>query len=78
MPQEGRIEVQVAALVVRMLDRERIKVVSTVADPPALSAVDLAQIQQQSARLHAAFIDRTAGMEILTAEDLKACIRSLC
>ena len=50
----------------------KIKVVSRVSDPPAtLSASDLTRIQQESERLHAAFTQRTAGMEILTVDDLK-------
>ncbi|HWU87415.1 MAG TPA: hypothetical protein VN253_09075 [Kofleriaceae bacterium] len=49
----------------------KIKVVSKVSDPPALSAADLARIQQESERLHTAFTKRTASMEILTADDLK-------
>jgi len=49
----------------------KIKVVSKVSDPPALSAADLARIQQESQRLHDAFMARTASMEILTVDDLK-------
>ena len=49
----------------------KIKVVSTVSDPPALSPIDLTRIQQESQRLHEAFTARTASMEILTVDDLK-------
>ncbi len=49
----------------------KIKVVSKVSDPPALSAADLTRIQQESVRLHTAFTERTASMEILTVDDLK-------
>ncbi len=49
----------------------KIKAVSKVSDPPTLSAADLTRIQQESERLHTAFTERTAGMEILTADDLK-------
>jgi len=49
----------------------KIKVVSTVSDPPALTAADLARIQQESQRLHERFTARTASMEILTLDDLK-------
>ena len=49
----------------------KIKVVSTVSDPPAFSVADLSRIQQESQRLHDAFTARTASMEILTADDLK-------
>ncbi len=49
----------------------KIKVVSTVSDPPALTTADLSRIQQESQRLHEAFTARTASMEILTADDLK-------
>jgi hypothetical protein len=51
------------------------KVVSKVSDPPALSAVDLSWIQQESQRLHDAFTARTASMEILTADDLKVRVK---
>jgi len=53
----------------------KIKVVLKVSDPPALSAADLTRIQQESERLHTAFTERTASMEILTADDLKVLIR---
>jgi hypothetical protein len=49
----------------------KIELVSTVSDPPVLTVADLARIQQESQRLHEAFIARTASMEILTADDLK-------
>lgn len=49
----------------------KIKVVSKVSDPPALSVADLSRIQQESKRLHDAFTARTASMEVLTADDLK-------
>ena len=49
----------------------KIKVVSNVSDPPALSSVDLWRIQQESQRLHDAFTARTASMESLTVDDLK-------
>jgi hypothetical protein len=53
------------------LERSTIKVVSTVSDPPTLTDEDLSRIQLESQRLHAAFTARTAGMEVLTADDLK-------
>jgi hypothetical protein len=53
----------------------KIKVVSKVSDPPALTAADLARIQQESQRLYEAFIARTASMEILTADDLKVRVK---
>lgn len=46
----------------------KIKVVSKVSDPPAITTADLSRIQQESQQLHEAF---TARMEILTADDLK-------
>lgn len=49
----------------------KIKVVSTVSDPPALSQADIARIQLESERLHDTFTARTTRMEILTADDLK-------
>jgi hypothetical protein len=49
----------------------KIEVVSNVSDPPALSADDLSRIQEESQRLHEAFTARTAGMEVLTVDDLK-------
>lgn len=49
----------------------KVKVVSKVSTPPELSADDLSRIQQEAQRLHEAFTARTAGMEILTADDLK-------
>jgi hypothetical protein len=53
----------------------KIKVASEVSDPPALSEADIAQIQQESQRLHKAFTAHTAGMEILTVDDLKIRIK---
>ena len=47
------------------------RVVAKVSDPPTLSAADLVRIQHASRRLHDAFMERTAGMETLTSEDLK-------
>lgn len=55
---------------------DKIKVVSTVSDPPALTAADLSRIQQESARLHEAFAARTASMEILTVDDLKVRVKA--
>lgn len=49
----------------------KIKVVSQVSDPPAITTGDLSRIQQESQQLHEAFTARTARMEILTVEDLK-------
>lgn len=48
-----------------------IKIVTEVSDPPVLSADDVRRIQHEGQRLHEAFIARTAGMEILTADELK-------
>lgn len=54
----------------------RIKVASWVSDPPTtISAADLARIQQASERLHAAFAERTARMEILSADDLRVRVK---
>lgn len=53
----------------------KIKVVSTVSEPPALTATDLSRIQQESQRLHEAFTARTAHMEILTVDDLKVRVK---
>lgn len=53
-----------------------IKVASWVSDPPTtISAADLARIQQASERLHAAFAERTARMEILSADDLRVRVK---
>ena len=49
----------------------KIKIVSKVSDPPAITTADLSRIEQESQRLHEAFTARTARMEILTADDLK-------
>jgi hypothetical protein len=49
----------------------KIKVVSQVSDPPAITTADLSRIQQESQRLHEAFTTRTSSMEILTVDDLK-------
>jgi len=49
----------------------KIKVVSKVSDPPAITTADLSRIQQESQQLHEAFTARTARMEILTVDDLK-------
>ena len=51
------------------------KAVAKVSDPPTLSAADLARIQRESRRLHDAFMERTAGMETLTSEDLKVRVK---
>ena len=59
------------AAVANQDNTNKIKIVSKVSDPPALSAADLSRIQQESQRLHDAFTTRTASMEILTADDLK-------
>jgi hypothetical protein len=58
-------------MVIVASQENKIKVVSKVSDPPALSAADLTRIQQESERLHTAFTERTASMEILTVDDLK-------
>lgn len=58
-------------MVVNQDNTSKIKVVSNVSDPPALSAKDLSRIQQESQRLHDAFTARTASMEILTVDDRK-------
>ena len=58
-------------MVVNQDNTSKIKVVSNVSDPPALSATDLSRLQQESQRLHDAFTARTASMEILTVDDLK-------
>lgn len=58
-------------MVVSQDNTNKIKVVSKVSDPPAISATDLSRIQQESQRLHEAFTARTASMEILTVDDLK-------
>jgi hypothetical protein len=52
-----------------------VKVVSKVSDPPTLSAEDHVRIQHEARRLHDAFMARTAGMEQLTAGDLKIRVR---
>lgn len=49
----------------------KIKVVSKVSDPPAITMGDLSRVQQESQRLHEAFTARTVSMEILTVDDLK-------
>jgi len=49
----------------------KIKVVSKVSDPPAITTADLTRIRHESQQLHEAFNARTASMEILTIEDLK-------
>lgn len=49
----------------------KIKVVSEVSDPPAITTADLSRIQRESQQLHEAFTARTARMEALTVEDLK-------
>jgi hypothetical protein len=50
-------------------------VVSKVSDPPTLSEEDHARIQHEARRLHDVFMERTTGMEQLTAEDLKIRVR---
>lgn len=57
-----------------MADQDRtdkIKVVKEVSDPPTLSEADLSRIEQESRRLHEAFTAHTAGIDFLTADDLK-------
>lgn len=49
-----------------------IKPVPKVSDPPAISAADLERVRQESDRLGAAYLERTASMERLTAEDVLA------
>ncbi len=61
-----------------MSDRDStrsIKVVSTVSDPPKFSSSDIARIERESQQLSDAFRVRTAGMESLTADDLKIRIK---
>ena len=53
----------------------KIKVASTTSDPPVITPADAARIERESRRLHAAFAARTACMEVLTADDLRICIR---
>lgn len=57
-----------------MADQDRtdkIKIVSQVSDPPTLTEADLVRIEQESRRLYDAFTARMAGIDHLTADDLK-------
>ena len=49
----------------------KIKIVSNVSDPPAITTADLSRIQRESQELHEAFTARTVSMEHLTVDDLK-------
>jgi hypothetical protein len=53
----------------------KIKVASTISDPPVITPADAARIEQESRRLHDAFAARTACMEVLTVDDLQIRIR---
>jgi hypothetical protein len=54
-----------------MTARDKIKVVSTVSDPPVITPADVSRIEQESQQLQAVFAMRTACMEILTVDDLR-------
>jgi hypothetical protein len=48
---------------------------TSLSDPPKLTAVDIARIDEESRRLGDAFCARTKPMEVLTAADLGTCLR---